>query len=231
MGLQALSQWAGCGGALCIGAGLLGLVVVCSGSAALGAVNVLERSYNEFRTGANTAETVLTPTNVTSSANQFHKRFEMKVDGKIEGSPLYASGITIAGGTHNVVYVATMHNSVYAFDADTGTQLSVRSLGNPVIGRLQAKLHVPRAHRRAWRFGGDVEQYPVRGAGPREALPRQHRADVPECQWPEGLSLRSGLQLDAGRRKLRADVPKVDWPVLHAGSWEQLSVTPVLIVT
>jgi hypothetical protein len=58
----------------------------------------------------------------------------MNVDGKIEGSPLYASNINIAGGTHNVVYVATMHNTVYAFDADTGAQISARWLGNPVTG-------------------------------------------------------------------------------------------------
>lgn len=47
----------------------------------------------------------------------------MKVDGKIEGSPLYASAVAIAGGIHNVLYVATMHNTVFAFDADTGAQL------------------------------------------------------------------------------------------------------------
>jgi hypothetical protein len=96
--------------------------------------DVLERSYNPSRTGTNTAETVLTPDNVRSSANQFHKRFVMKVDGKIEGSPLYAAGVNIAGGTHNVLYVATMHNTVFAFDADAGTQLSARWLGNPVTG-------------------------------------------------------------------------------------------------
>jgi hypothetical protein len=96
--------------------------------------DVLERSYNPARTGANTVETILTPDNVRSSANQFHKRFVMSVDGKIEGSPLYASGVNIAGGTHNVLYVATMHNTVFAFDADTGTQLSARWLGNPVTG-------------------------------------------------------------------------------------------------
>src|ERR1700723_2503683 len=84
-----------------------------------GQVNVLERGYNKFRTGANTAETVLTPANVRSSANKFHKQFVMRVDGKIEGSPLYASNVQIAGGTHNVIYVGTMHNTVFAFDADT----------------------------------------------------------------------------------------------------------------
>ena len=100
----------------------------------LAAVNVPERSYNPNRTGANTAETILTPANVSSSANQFHKQFVMKVDGKIEGSPLYASSVQIAGGTHNVIYVATMHNTVFAFDADNGNQLSAQWLGTPITG-------------------------------------------------------------------------------------------------
>jgi len=95
-------------------------------------VTVSERSYNQNRTGTNTAETILTPTNVRSSANQFHRRFVMKVDGKIEGSPLFLSGVTIGGGVHNVIYAVTMHNTVYAFDADTGSQLSARWLGDPV---------------------------------------------------------------------------------------------------
>jgi hypothetical protein len=99
-----------------------------------GQVNILERGYNKFRTGANAAETVLTPANVSSGANEFHKQFVMRVDGKIEGSPLYGSNVQIAGGTHNVIYVATMHNTVFAFDADNGTQLSARWLGNPVTG-------------------------------------------------------------------------------------------------
>lgn len=113
---------------------LFAAIVVCVMVVRPDAADVLERSYNRFRTGANTAETTLTPANVRSSANQFHKRFVMKVDGKIEGSPLYAAGVAIAGGTHDVLYVATMHNTVYAFDADTGQQLSARWLGAPVTG-------------------------------------------------------------------------------------------------
>ena len=129
--------------ALLVAMALLGSAIAWSSSDALAAANVLERSYNGFRTGANTAETILTPANVKSSANQFHRRFVMPVDGKIEGSPLYASGVDIAGETHNVVYVATMHNTVYAFDADTGSQLSARWLGPPVTGQ---DLHTMNPH-------------------------------------------------------------------------------------
>jgi outer membrane protein assembly factor BamB len=68
----------------------------------------------------------------------------MSVDGKIEGSPLYASGINIAGGTHNVIYIATMHNTVYAFDADTGVQLSARGgLGTRSRGAICRRSNPP----------------------------------------------------------------------------------------
>lgn len=134
MSISGLRVWTGHRGALLAATALLGIALANSSVEAFGAVNILERGYNKFRTGANTSETILTPANVGSGANQFHKRFVMKVDGKIEGSPLYASGVAIAGGTHNVVYVATMHNTVYAFDADTGAQLSARWLGAPITG-------------------------------------------------------------------------------------------------
>src|SRR5580704_10800136 len=101
---------------------------------AFGQTDVSQRSYDRFRTAVNSSETVLKPGNVASTANQFHKRFVMKVDGKIEGSPLYAAGVTVAGGVHNVIYVATMHNTVFAFDADTGAQLSTRQVDAPVTG-------------------------------------------------------------------------------------------------
>src|SRR5271163_460336 len=115
-------------------AALLIVLALAWSTTVLSQVNVTERGYDHFRTGANTTETVLTPANVNSGANKFHKQFVMRVDGKIEGSPLYASGVSIAGGTHNVIYVGTMHNTVFAFDADTGAQLSARWLGNPVTG-------------------------------------------------------------------------------------------------
>jgi hypothetical protein len=123
------------------------LLVASIASSVQAQVNVTERSYNQNRTGVNAAETILTPANVSASTNQFHRRFVMKVDGKIEGSPLFLSGVTIAGGVHNVVYVATMHNTVYAFDADTGLQLSARWLGDPVAGEDLGRLKPITIHR------------------------------------------------------------------------------------
>jgi hypothetical protein len=107
------------------------LLISCS-LPSIAQVNITERGYNKNRTGVNPVETTLTPANVSSTANRFHKQFVMKVDGKIESFPLYVSGVHISGGTHNVLYVTTMHNTVFAFDADDGTMLSTRWLGNPV---------------------------------------------------------------------------------------------------
>ncbi len=74
------------------------------------------------RSGQNLQETILTPTNVNSTS--FGRLFTLSVDGKVDAQPLYVASVAIPSqGTHNVLYLATEHDSVYAFDADTGTQL------------------------------------------------------------------------------------------------------------
>lgn len=77
---------------------------------------VTTSQYNNFRTGATLHETILTPQNV--NAAQFGKLGAFKVDGPVYAQPLFLPGVEIAGkGTHDVIYVATEHDSVYAFDA------------------------------------------------------------------------------------------------------------------
>ncbi|HTU51963.1 MAG TPA: hypothetical protein VMF56_15335 [Acidobacteriaceae bacterium] len=81
-----------------------------------GAQNVTTSQYDNARTGANQRETILTPSNV--NATHFGKLFTLKVDGDIYAQPLFLKALDIPGkGRHDVLLVATEHDSVYAFDA------------------------------------------------------------------------------------------------------------------
>ena len=80
-------------------------------------VDVITYHYDNGRSGQNFNETILTPSNVNST--QFGKKGEFIVDGKVDAQPLYLSQVTVAGQKKNVLYVATEHGSVYAFDADS----------------------------------------------------------------------------------------------------------------
>src|SRR5438094_759207 len=80
-------------------------------------VDVITYHYDNRRSGQNLSETALTPANVNST--KFGKLGEFVVDGKVDAQPLYLSQVTIGGQKKNVLYVATEHGSVYAFDADS----------------------------------------------------------------------------------------------------------------
>jgi hypothetical protein len=71
------------------------------------------------RTGQNVNETALTPSNVNST--QFGKLFSLPVDGQLFAQPLYVPSLTIGSQVHNVLFLATQHASVYAWDADTAS--------------------------------------------------------------------------------------------------------------
>jgi hypothetical protein len=96
--------------------------------AAAAGVNVTTYHNDNARDGWNSSETTLTPQNV--NFNAFGKLRELAVDGKVDAQPLYVSGLSLSGQTHNVLVVVTENASAYAFDADSGTQLwKVTALG------------------------------------------------------------------------------------------------------
>jgi len=78
--------------------------------------DVLTQHNDVARTGVNPSETILTTTNVSGAS--FGQLFSLPVDGLIFAQPLYVSNFPIQGQSHNLLVVATAHNSVYAFDAD-----------------------------------------------------------------------------------------------------------------
>jgi hypothetical protein len=101
------------------------LIVSILPASALAQTSILTHHYDNARTGQNISETTLTTANVNSTT--FGKLFSLPVDGYVYAQPLYVPKLAIAGGTHNVVFIATEHDSVYAFDADTGEQLWYRT--------------------------------------------------------------------------------------------------------
>ncbi len=104
-------------------------IVVLALSLGAEAQRVITSQYDNARTGANLKETRLTPGNV--NAQNFGRLFTLHVDGNVYAQPLFLGGVEIPGkGRHDVLFIATEHDSVYAFDA----------YGNPVSPLWQVSL-------------------------------------------------------------------------------------------
>lgn len=99
------------------------LLLICSPLIHLSAqTNVLTYHNDSARTGQNLSETALAPSNVKSAS--FGRLLTISVDGKVDAQPLYISSVAIPGrGTHNLLIVATEHDSVYGLDADAGSTI------------------------------------------------------------------------------------------------------------
>lgn len=144
------------------------------------------------RQGANTTETSLTPANVAPGT--FGMLFQYQVDGQVFAQPLYVPNVTVPGkGIHNLVYVATENNSVYAFDADQP------GVGAP-IWKFNAGTPVPASDLCA----GD--QYPVYGITSTPVIDRGRGAIyfVANSKNPDGTyaSTLHALDLSTGVEKL-----------------------------
>jgi hypothetical protein len=94
-------------------------------------VGVTTYHNDNARTGQNLSETLLTPTNV--NVNQFARLYagSVPLDSWSAAQPLYVPNVVVAGTSHNVVYVVTINNSLYAFDADSGQELWQANYGPP----------------------------------------------------------------------------------------------------
>src|SRR5438045_188468 len=107
-------------------AALVGAVIILVADArtlvSAGGADVLTYHNDNERTGQNLNETFLSAATVNAAV--FGKVATLSVDGKVDAQPLLLSGVPIPGqGTHNVLYVATEHASLYAFDSDSGAML------------------------------------------------------------------------------------------------------------
>ncbi len=108
------------------------LFVLSISAGAFAQVNVLNVNYDTHQTGANLQETTLAP---QTNWKTFGKIGTYPVDGQVYTQPLYVSGVAISGMNYNIVYIATMHNSIFAFNADapqSATPLWQVNLG-PVV--------------------------------------------------------------------------------------------------
>src|SRR5262249_1899842 len=109
-GARHLSGW-------CVGA--IAVLLATATLPAAAQVSVPTAQYNNQRTNVNSSELTLAPGNVNST--NFGKLFSQTVDGYVYAQPLYVANVMIGGVNHNVVYVATEHDSVYPFDADSNS--------------------------------------------------------------------------------------------------------------
>ena len=100
--------------------------------AVYGQVSILTNRYDDNRTGANTKETILNQSTV--NLQRFGKLYSYPVDGSVFAQPLYVPNVAVAQGTRNVLYVCTMNDTVYAFDADQNQTLWSVNFTNAAAG-------------------------------------------------------------------------------------------------
>ncbi len=100
--------------------------VICFASLVTAQVAVTTYQNDNYRSGTNPGETTLTLSNV--NASQFGRRTVFSVTGYVYAQPLYVPNVNIKGVLHNVLYVATEHDQVYAFDVNSGQQLWSKNL-------------------------------------------------------------------------------------------------------
>jgi len=156
------------------------------------------------RSGLNSTETTLTTANVNSSS--FGLLHNLAVDGKVDAQPLYLSQLNVAGATHNVVFAATEHGSVYAFDANSGAvlwQVTTLKSGETPSGPVGCNQVIPQI---------GITSTPVidRSAGAHGTIflvAMSLDAASHYHQRLHALDVTTGAELDGGPTEISASVP------------------------
>jgi hypothetical protein len=169
------------------------------------AVDVVTYHNDVARTGQNLSESTLTPATVNSAS--FAKRGMLITDGKVDAQPLFLSNVSVPGqGVRNVLYVATEHDTVYAFDADLGSilwRVSLLGSGETPSDQRSCNQVVPEI---------GITATPVidRTRGPNGAIyvvAMSKNASGSYFQRLHALDVTSGVELFGGPRLIQATYP------------------------
>ena len=167
-------------------------------------LDVLTYHNNNARTGANLAETALTTANVNAAT--FGKLNFLTVDGKVDAQPLYLSQLSIPNqGTHNVLYAATEHDTVYAFDADTGSMLWHKSM----LGASETPSDSRNCGQIVPEIGVTATPVIDRGKGPHGAIyvVAMSKNGTTYFQRLHALDVATGAELFGGPTEIQASFP------------------------
>jgi len=176
-------------------------------------VNVLTYRNDNARTGQNPNEPLLTPANVNSS--QFGLRYLRPVDSMVRAQPLYMAAVPMAsGGTHDLILVATVHDSIYAFDADDNAGADAAPLWQAsFINEAQGVIPVPRQDVNCGNTELGIPGTPVIDPSTYTiysvAYTRETAADgtLNYVYRLHALDVRSGLEMPASPVEIQASVP------------------------
>ena len=117
---------------------LVAVFIIALNAAPASSMAITTYHYDNQRTGWNQHETILTPANV----GNLQVPTAVTLDEQVDAQPLLVPGVTIAGGKHNVVYVATENDTIFAIDAATGAILLHPNFGTPVPQSEIGRAHV-----------------------------------------------------------------------------------------
>ena len=180
-------------------------------------ISVLTQHYDSARTGQNTQETILTHANVNPT--QFGLLFTHPLDGQMTAQPLYVPNVFIPSlnATHNVVYAVTMHDGVYAFDADNNQGAILRRFGMSLFNPAGGVTSVPQSDEGCsvgyTEFGiqGTPAIDPTKNAIYIEAISKENGNYVHRLH---ALDLGTGAELFGGPTVISASV-RHQWPDLY----------------